>query len=86
MYIKCLKFYKLNIIKEFNTIIIKESLWKVSKSFLKNKKKSHNMIMKVAEILQNMKKINWMSIEENIIEWEEAQYYNYKLAYTANDI
>ena len=27
-----------------------------------------------------------MSIEENIIEWEEAQYYNYKLAYTANDI
>ena len=44
------------------------------------------MIVKVAEILQNMKKINWMSIEENIIEWEEAQYYNYKLAYTANDI
>ena len=56
------------------------------KIFLKKKKKSHNMIMKVAEILQNMKKINWMSIEENIIEWEEAQYYNYKLAYTANDI
>ena len=55
------------------------------KIFLK-KKKSHNMIVKVAEILQNMKKINWMSIEENIIEWEEAQYYNYKLAYTANDI
>ena len=44
------------------------------------------MIVKVAEILQNMKKINWMSIEENIIEWEEAQDYNYKLAYTANDI
>ena len=44
------------------------------------------MIVKVAEILQNMKKINWMSIEENIIEWEEAQYYNYNLAYTANDI
>ena len=39
------------------------------KIFLKKeKKKSNNMVMKATKISQKMKKINWLSIEQNVIE------------------
>ena len=42
------------------------------------KEKSDNMVMNVTKISQKMKKINWLSIEKNIIEWEKMLYYIYK--------
>ena len=41
------------------------------KIFLKKKKKkSDNMVVNATKISQKMKKINWLSTEKNIIEWE----------------
>ena len=49
------------------------------KNFLKKKKKkSSNMVVNVTKIFQKIKKINWLSKEENIIEWEKMPYYNCK--------
>ena len=36
------------------------------------------MVVNVTKISQKMKKINWLSIEENITEGEKISYYNYK--------
>ena len=36
------------------------------------------MVVNVTKISQKMKKINWLSIEENIIEGEKISHYNYK--------
>ena len=33
------------------------------------------MVMKLTKISQNMKKINWLKIEQNIIEWKKALHY-----------
>ena len=50
----------------------KEKLYKKSKDIKifrkEKKKKSYNMVANVTKISQKMKKINWLSIEENIIE------------------
>ena len=42
----------------------------------KKKKNSGNMVVNVTKISQKMKKISWLVIEENIIKWEKALYYN----------
>ena len=47
----------------------KEKLVEDTKILLKKKrKKSDNMVLKATKISQKMKKINWLSIEKNIIE------------------
>ena len=49
------------------------------KIFLKKKKKKiDNMVVNATKIFQKMKKINWLSIEQNIIKCEKTLYYNYK--------
>ena len=50
------------------------------KIFLKKKKKKiDNMFANATKIFQKMKKINWLSIEQNIIKCEKKTlYYNYK--------
>ena len=45
------------------------------------KKKSKNMVVNFTEISQKMKKLNWLSIEENIIEYEKIPYCNYREAF-----
>ena len=42
-----------------------KKLMKYIKTFLQNKKKSKNMIVNITKISQKMKKINWLSIENN---------------------
>ena len=37
------------------------------------------MVVNVTKICQKMKKMNWISTEKNIIEWEKTFYYNYNL-------
>ena len=47
----------------------KKKLMKDIKIFLKKKKKkSSKMVMNITKISQKMKKIDWLSIEKNIIE------------------
>ena len=48
---------------------LQKKLVKDIKIFIKKeKKKSNNMVVNVTKISQKMKKINWLSIEKNIIE------------------
>ena len=52
---------------------------KDNKIFLrKKKKKSNDMVVNVTKISQEMKNINWLSIEKSIIELQKTLYYNYK--------
>ena len=47
---------------------LQKNLVKDTKIFLKKKKiKSNNMVANITKISQRMKKINWLSIEKNII-------------------
>ena len=47
---------------------LQKNLVKDTKIFLKKKKiKSNNMVANITKISQKMKKINWLSIEKNII-------------------
>ena len=39
------------------------------------------MVMNFTKISQKMKKINWLSIEQNIIEWKKALYYKGSFTY-----
>ena len=36
------------------------------------------MVKNVTKITHKLKKINWLSIEKNILEWEKMPYYNYE--------
>ena len=66
--------YQLNIIKKIKKDC-KKKLVKDSKTFLKKKKKkANNMVVNVAKISKNMKKINWLSIEKNILKRESIIY------------
>ena len=57
----------------------KKELVKDIKIFLrKKKKKSGNIVVNNTNIYQKMKNKSLLSIEKNIIEWEETSYYNYK--------
>ena len=44
----------------------------------RKRKRSNNMVVNIKKISQKMRKINWLSIEKNIIEREKMLYYNYK--------
>ena len=49
------------------------------KIFLKKKKeKRDTMIKNITKISQKVRKIIWLSIETNIIEYEKTPFYNYK--------
>ena len=62
-----------------NKETLQEKLGKDNKIFLRKKKKeSNNMVANVTKISQEMKKINWLSIEKSIIELQKTLYYNYK--------
>ena len=62
-----------------NKETVQEKLVKDNKIFLrKKKKKSNDMVVNVTKISQEMKKINWLSIEKSIIELQKTLYYNYK--------
>ena len=62
------KIYQLKIINKIKKDY-KRRLAKDIKIFLKKKKKkSDNMTVNVTKISQKTKKINWLSIEKNIIE------------------
>ena len=53
---------------EENKERLQKKLMKDIKIFLKKeKKKSNNMVMLISKICQKMKKIDWLSIEKNII-------------------
>ena len=47
---------------------LQKKLVKDIKIFLKNKKKSDNMVENIAKILRNMKRKSFFSIDKNIIE------------------
>ena len=65
---KCLKLYRLNIIKKIKKER-KRKLLKDIKIFLKKKKKKKdNMVVNVTKISQTMKSKSLLSIEKNIIE------------------
>ena len=55
-----------------------KKLVKDIKIFLKRKKKRDSMVVNVTKISQKMKKINWLSIEKNIMELEKMLHHNYK--------
>ena len=62
-----------------NKETVQEKLVKDNKIFLrKKKKKSNDMVVNVTKISQEMKNINWLSIEKSIIELQKTLYYNYK--------
>ena len=44
-------------------------------------KKKNIMVMHITRISQDMKKINWLSIEKKILEQEKTLYNNYKKAF-----
>ena len=50
------------------------------------KEKSDNMVVNVTKTSQKVKKINWLSIETNITEWEKIIYYNYKKYFSVEKI
>ena len=53
---------------EENKERLQKKLMKDIKIFLKKeKKKSNNMVMLISKICQKMKKVDWVSIEKNII-------------------
>ena len=55
-----------------------KNLVKDIKFFLKKKKKSNNLVMKVTKISQKIKNKSLLSIGKNIMEWERMLYYNYR--------
>ena len=58
---------------------LQKKLVKDIKIFLtKKKKKSNNMVMNITKNFSKMKKINWLTIEKNIIKRVKTLYYNYK--------
>ena len=61
---KNLSEYCLNIIKEIRKDYKKKLVKELSKE---EKEKNNNMVVNVTKISQKMKKINWLSIERNII-------------------
>ena len=70
----------LNIIKKINKDYNKKACERYHNLSKEQKKESYkkNMVMTATKIFQKMKKINWFSIENYIIEWEKTLYYNYK--------
>ena len=67
-FLKCLKIYQLNSIKKIKKDCQKKVVKDIKIFLMKNKKKSYNMVVSVTKTSQKMKKINWLSIERNIIE------------------
>ena len=47
---------------------LQKKLLKYIKIFLNKKNKNDNMVVNITKFSQNMKKMNWFSIEKNIIE------------------
>ena len=63
---KCIKIYQLIIIQK-----IKKTTKKACERYQnlsKEEKNSNNMVVSITKFSQKMKKINWLTIEKNIIE------------------
>ena len=55
-----------------------KSTWNISVFFRKNKKKSDNIVVNNTKNFEKMKNKSLLSIEKNIMKWENTFYYNYK--------
>ena len=76
-YIKMSKIHQLNIIKIIKKDL-KKSLWKVSKSFQRRKRKKQQYGSERCKNVPEYESKGWLSKKENIIKWEKTPYYNYK--------
>ena len=60
-----------------NDIFLKKAREKYQNLSKKKKEKSDNMVVNITKISKKMKKINWLSIEKDIIKLEKTLYYKY---------